>query len=233
VALYHDRVRQRVREANQIAGLLRRYGVFVRERDFARAERRPALLERLPAGGVLRRDLKVLWRGYDVVARQVVWLRRQLVRLARREEPIGRFVQLPGVAWVRAATFFAYVDTPWRFRSKSALWKYLGLGLERRHSGTGPVRLQLVRRAHRRLKGVLVGAAKAAVRAGGNPFADQYRRWREAGSSPRLALRNTARSLAAVLWGMWKNGSAYRPEWVGVAAAAAAAQASAGAGGRG
>src|SRR5262249_1775740 len=92
-----------------------------------------------------------LWarRGWGVVARQVVWLRRQLVRLARREEPIGRFVQLPGVAWVRAATFFAYVDTPWRFRSKSALWKYLGLGLERRHSGTGPVRLQLVRRGGR------------------------------------------------------------------------------------
>jgi hypothetical protein len=27
---------------------------------------------------------------------------------------------------------------PWRFRSKSALWKYLGMGLERQRSGKGP-----------------------------------------------------------------------------------------------
>jgi hypothetical protein len=34
-------------------------------------------------------------------------------------------------------------------------------------------------------------------------------------------LRNTARSLAVTLWGMWKNGSAYHPAWVGTSAPAA------------
>jgi len=34
-----------------------------------------------------------------------------------------------------------------------------------------------------------------------------------------------ARRLAATLGGMWKNGSVYRPEWVGVAAAAVSAAA--------
>src|SRR5262249_60017887 len=40
------------------------------------------------------------------------------------------------------------------------------------------------------------------------------------GRSARLARRNVARALSATFWGMGKNGSAYRPEGVGVAAAA-------------
>ena len=56
-----------------------------------------------------------------------------------------------------------------------------------------------------------------------NPFAAQYQRWLQAGVAVGSARRNVARSLAATRWGMWKNGNAYRPEWVGVAAAAVSA----------
>ena len=51
--------------------------------------------------------------------------RRELVRQARAYEPIRRFVKVPGIKWIRAATFFAYVDTPERFRTRSKLWKYI------------------------------------------------------------------------------------------------------------
>jgi transposase len=227
IALYHDGVRQRVRSANRIGALLRRHGLFVAERDFQEAEQRRKLLERLPPSRLLRRDVQLLWHGYDVTVQQALRLRKRLVELARQQEVIRRFVQLPGVRWIRASTFYAYVDTPWRFASKQGLWKYLGIGLERRHSGAGPARVQLAHRANRCLKDVILGAAQSAVRAGKNPFADQYRRWINQGIIPRVALRNTARSLAATLWGMWKNGSAYHPQWVGVAAAASAAKGSA------
>ena len=73
---------------------------------------------------------------------------------------------------------------------------------------------------NRALKSTILGAAKSAVARDDNPFADQYRRWIDIGLSAKLARRNVARSLAATLWGLWKNGSAYRPEWVGVAGAA-------------
>jgi transposase len=79
------------------------------------------------------------------------------------------------------------------------------------------------RRAHRRLKGTILGAALSAVVAGNNPFADRYRRWLAQGLSAKLARRNVARALAATLWGLWKSGNAYRPDWAGVAEAAAAA----------
>jgi hypothetical protein len=100
------------------------------------------------------------------------------------------------------------------------LWKYMGIGLERQRSGNGPEHLGIPMQAHRLLKGTILGAAQSAVALGNNPFADLYRRWIAEGLSSKLARRNVARAQSATLWGMWKNGSAYRPEWVGVAAAA-------------
>jgi transposase len=223
VLLYHDAVRQRVRQANRVLAYLRRYGVFVREKGIRQRPARAALLERLPRQRLVAANLQLLWQGYDLAAAQAQELRRRLVQAARAEEPVRRFVALPGIKWVRAATLLVYLDTPWRFASKAALWKYLGIGLERRHSGAGPVQVRLVRQANRVLKGVIVGAAQRAISAQDNPFAMQYRRWLRAGLAPAQARRNVARSLAATLWGMWKNGSAYRPEWVGVAAAAVSA----------
>jgi transposase len=220
VLVYHDRVRQRVAEANRVMAYLRRYGVFVAEKAFAAPEGRPALRRRLPPVALAASNLELLWESYDLAAAQVRTMRRRLVEAAQKEEVIRRFVQLPGIGWVRAATFFAYVDTPWRFRSKACLWKYLGIGLERRHSGAGRVQVHLVKYANRRLKGVLSGAALRAIALKDNPYAAQYRHWLQAGLAANTARRNVARSLAATLWGMWKNGGAYRPEWVGVAAAA-------------
>jgi transposase len=215
VALYHDCVRQRVRTANRIIGLLGRHGVFVREPSFAQPRKRPCLFDRLPAHPDLRKDLKLLWQTYDLAAKHVSNMRCRLKRLARKEEPIRRLVQLPGVKWVRAATFFAYIDTPGRFTSKQKLWKYAGLGLEHRQSGARHKRVRLARRANRVLKNVFLGAARSAVVKGTNPFANQYQNWLAKGSAPAVALRNTARSLAVTLWAMWKYGAAYNPALVG------------------
>jgi transposase len=223
VALYHHRVRQRVREGQRLSSLFRQHGVMIRERAYGCAEDRPALLERLPAEPALRSMVTSLWVSYDALVEQEQRWRKQLIHRARQEEVVRRWQELPGVGWVRAATLYAYLDTPWRFRSKAALWKYLGIGLQRQRSGNGPEHLGVPRQVHRLLKSMILGAARSAIVQGKNPFADLHRRWLEAGLAPKLARRNVARALAATLWGLWKNGSAYRPEWVGVAAAAGAA----------
>jgi len=220
VALYHHRVRQRVRESLRISALFRQHGVMIREKDFVDLAERPSLLARVPATNNLPAMLELLWSSYDaLVAAEEAW-RKRLVAMAQEEEVVQRFVALPGISWVRAATLSAYLDTPWRFRSKAALWKYLGIGLLRRRSGKGPEYLGVPEQTHRLLKGTILGAALSAVVSGNNPFADLYGRWLAQGLSSKLARRNVARVQAATLWGMWKNGSAYRPEWVGVAAAA-------------
>lgn len=218
VNAYHDRVGHRVSEGLKIIWLLRRYGLMVNEAAFASPARRPELVKALPSTGRVRSNLEVYWDGYDMAVQQVETLRNALVRWARRIDPIRRFVAVPGVHWIRGSTFYATVDTPWRFRGKSPLWRYMGIGLERRGSGNGPTYVGVCPFANRRLKDMILGAATSAVASGKNPFADQYKEWIHAGISPRNARRNVARSLATTLWGMWKSGSVYRAEWVGVPA---------------
>jgi transposase len=220
VSLYHYRVRQRVREAQRLSALFRQHGLMVRERDFVASADRLELVKRLPAHALLREAIALLWQSYDHAASHEETWRSRLVKLARRLEPVRRFEALPGFGWIRAATLYVYLDTPWRFRSKAALWKYLGIGLERQRSGNGPEHVGVPKLVHRLLKSTILGAARSAIAQGANPFADLHRRWIAQGLSSKLARRNVARSLAATLWGLWKNGSVYHPEWVKVAAAA-------------
>jgi transposase len=220
VQLYHDRVRHRVAESHRLRCLLRRHGVMAPARSFANDEHWTKVLEQLPANKTLRQDVTLLRQAFADALVQEETMRRRLQKHAKDNEVIQRFQEVPGIAWVRAATIYVFLDTPWRFRSKAALWKYLGIGLERRGSGAGPMQLQVPKRVNRLLKSTILGAAKTAAALDDNPFAVQYRRYLEAGLSKRLARRSVARSLSAVLWGLWKNGSAYCPDWVGVSAAA-------------
>lgn len=215
VALYHDRVRQKVRSALQVIWYLRGWGIIVLEKDFADDATHDQLLSRLPSRRTIRHHVEVLLEAYDCAAGLSSQVQQRLVRMAKQIRQIVRFKQLPGIAWVWGSTFYAYVDTPWRFRSKQALWKYMGIGLERRRSGQGVTRLGVPKRCNFLLKNTILSAARSAVAAGNNPFADQYERWLHDGRSPRIAVRNTARSLSAVMRGMWKNQTDYRPEWVG------------------
>jgi transposase len=221
VGLYHERVGHRVRQANKVIGRLRRFGVVVTQSAFKRKADRAALLERLPTEAdapSARWGLELLLEAYDQAVRHELKLGRNLEKQAKGYEAVVRFTALPGVAWVRAATFFAYVDTPWRFKSKAALWKYLGIGLRRESSGNGGEFLSVEMAANHVLKYAILGAAESAVMQKDNPFARLFRQWRDGGLTPRNARRNVARAMSATMWGMWKNGGVYEEDQVGVAA---------------
>lgn len=214
VSFYHDQVRDRVRQGHQLVALLRRHGVFASINDVVDADERKRLWNKLPRK-LLRTDLDLVYARYELFISQEEQLRTDLVRLARREEPVRRFQELPGIGWTRAITFYVYIDTPSRFPSKSALWRYCGIGLERRHSGKGPMRIQLTKAGNKRLKDVLIGAARSAAALRDNPFADKYVYWtQEEGMHPSTARRNVARSIATTLWSLWKTGSQYDPALV-------------------
>lgn len=216
VALYHDRAKHRVGEANKVLAYLRRYGIVVAESDLADGASRTAVMARLPDDRTVRLGIDLFFMGYDSAAEQVRLARRALVKLAGQHDVIRRWTAVPGVKWVRAATLFVYLDTPDRFPSKSALWKYLGIGLEKKTSGSGPVVVRPAWRFNRHPKNAILGAAMSAIRTKGNPFAEQHKGLIARGLAPRIARRTVARTLAGVLWGMWKHGGEYRPQRVGV-----------------
>lgn len=218
VALYHQRVQLRVSECNQIIGWCKCFGLIVSESDFALKPRRRELLKRLgdqPGMKPARAQLAALLGSYDQAVKCEEMIRCGLGALGKQQELIARLMELPGVGLIRAATFVAYVDTPWRFASKAALWKYLGIGLTREKSGEGREYLHVEMACNHRLKASMIGAAQSAIEQQDNPFAQQHQRWLAAGISPKNARRNVARSIAAVMWGMWKNGGVYQAERVG------------------
>jgi transposase len=215
VALYHHRVRERVRQGHQLTSLLRRHGVFTGIADLASQEERRRCWRQMPPRAVMLRGLDKMWANYELLCQHEEELELDLVRLARREEPVRRFTALPGIMWIRAVTFYVYIDTPHRFEKKESLWKYCGIGLEKRHSGSGPMQLRVTKGGNRHLKSVLMGAAVSATVQQDNPFADKYRYWaQEEKQHPLTACRNVARTFANTLWGMWKNGSEYDPELI-------------------
>lgn len=195
VLLSHDRVRERVRPGNQLAGLFRRHGVFVKVATLLDPPERAFQIDRLPDSAALRNGREQVREVYELLVTQEQVLRRQMAGRARTIPAVRRFVGLPGISWIRGITFDAIIDTPHRFRSKAALWRYAGIGLERRHSGAAETKTRLSRQGNRKRKDVLPpvtpdGAAQSAVAQAENPFADKYQFWsKEQGLHPANAKR--------------------------------------------
>jgi transposase len=126
-----------------------------------------------------------------------------------------KWQELPGIGIIRAATLFAYMDTPWRFSRPNRLWKYCGVGLQRtasgkdRHGHPKPPRLELAWRVNKRLKNAVMGAATSAINQKNNVFKDYYERLLNDGVSKSNARHAVARKMLTVMWGMWKNDSRF------------------------
>jgi transposase len=219
VGLYHDRVHEAVRQINKLRGCCRHYGIRppgVVLRDVVRRQDWLAGL----SDRDLQAQLMMLWPGLDATQEQVRICRREIRRLAKAYSMIPYWQALPGVGLIRAVTLYAYLDTPWRFRSSSKLWKYCGVGLERASSGKDrwgkpkKGRLQLAWQVNKRLKDAVMGAAFSAIRQGKNPFAEQYERLVRNGLTPANARHTVARKMLSVMWGMWKTDHPFDPGWM-------------------
>ncbi|MCE5279041.1 MAG: transposase [Planctomycetaceae bacterium] len=219
VGLYHDRVREAVRQINKIRARCRMYGVRPPRGVLRNAAARAVWLRELskhPLGG----QLAMLFPGLDVVRKQVRQALGQMSRLSRGEGIVGYWQALAGVGPVRAITLLAYLDTPWRFGSPKRLWKYCGVGLVRKTSGSDrqgrpkPGQIQMAWAVNRRLKDAVMGSAASAIAAGGNVFADSYHGWVRQGMSVGNARHAVARKMLTVMWGMWKTNSQFRADQV-------------------
>ena len=214
VSLYHDRVREAVRQINKLRGCTRGCGVRIPARTLRDRDYRKEWLAKLDNRALAER-LTILWVGLDAVRQQVKRARRGLTRSAKKYPIVEYWQALPGIGLIRAATLFAYLDTPWRFKTPKKLCKYCGLGLRRTASGTDkygrpqPGYVRLYRAVNRRLKAAIQGAALSAIMHGLNPFAAYYHRAVRDGMTPSNARHAVARKLLSVMWGMWKTNSRY------------------------
>lgn len=219
VGYYHDRVRQAVREINKLRGHCRHYGVRPPRAALLNPTVRQEWFSRLDEPD-LAALLAVAWPGFDAVRQQVQACRREISRCCRSYEIVAAWQALPGIGLIRAATLLAYLDTPWRFKTKEKLAKYCGVGLIRSASGTDrhgrpkTGRLQLAWQVNGHLKNAVMGATKSAIAQGANVFADRYQACLQKGMSMTNARHTVARKILSVMWGMWKSGRPFEPECV-------------------
>lgn len=221
VALYHDRVREGVRQVNKLSSFCRAHGIQrpggVGTDSKAREQWLSELRGEQPD---VAKALAIHWVGLDAVRRQVKMAKSELGRRSQRYEMIAYWQELPGIGLVRSTTLFGYLDMPWRFKTPKKLWKYCGLGLQRIASGTDKKGrpktgyVHLYRKVNRKLKAAIQGGALSAIRQGNNPFSDQYDRLIRNGVTASNARHTVGRKMLSVMLGMWKTNSRYDPSLV-------------------
>lgn len=214
VALYHDRIRDAVRNINKIRARCRMYGISIPRLALRDSSHRLNWLSKINHP-ILDKQLNMLWIGYDATAEQTRIAKQQLIKLSKKYHVIRFWKKLPGIGLIRATTLLAYLDTPWRFKKKNRLWKYCGVGLQRTTSGTDKkgrpklARLQLPWAVNRALKNAVLGAAISAINQKDNIFRDYYKRMVQDGIITSNARHAVARKLLTVMWGMWKTNSQF------------------------
>jgi len=214
INLYHDRVRDAVRCINKIRACCRMHGVRIPRKVVRNPIRRHAWLSELN-NSVLKAQLHMLWIGYDATKEQAMIAKKQFSTYARKYPIIKSWSALPGIGIIRAATIFAYLDTPWRFQNRAKLHRYCGVGLVRITSGKDkkgkpkPPRLKLPWAVNRRLKNAVMGAAITAIERGDNAFKDYYKRIVSNGITPANARHSVARKMVSTMSAMWKTGNQY------------------------
>ena len=210
VNLYHDRVKDAVRSINKIRAVGRMQGIKIPRSVIMKPENRSSWLNHIDQRSISE-QLNMLFIGYDATTQQTHLAKKQLIRLGKNYPIIKIWQQIAGVGLIRATTLFAYLDTPFRFRKKSKLWKYCGVGLMRTTSGIDnkgrpkPARLRLPWNCNRVLKNVVLGASISAIRQKDNVFRDDYERMVKNGITASNARHSVARKMLTVMWGMWKS----------------------------
>lgn len=217
VALYADRVADGVRQTNKIRARCRMHGVWPPRGALRNQEVRTAWL-----GGMknqaLAAQLRLLFIGFDAVAQQAPRAKQEMLRRSTAHEVIQRWQEIPGVGPIRATTFLAYMDIWTRFANRQKRWKYCGVGLVRKATGTdkrgrekrGKLRLELA--ANRHLKNVVLGAAISAIGQGNNLLSEMYHRLRSQGVSHSNARHTVARKVIDTMVAMWKTGERFQPD---------------------
>ena len=214
VGIYDDRIKEATRYINRIRAQGRMYGIKIPTEIIRKAQTRLNWLETLNNRHLAKR-IEILLIGYDAAKVQAKQAKEQMLQIAKDYRVIRLWQDLPGIGPIRAITLFAYLDTPYRFKKKSALWKYCGLGLSRqtsgkdKHGNNNKTKLKLEYRCNRKLKNVIVGAVRSAIGYGDNDFKKYYEELIFNGKKASNVRHSVGRKMLTIMWGMWKADSLY------------------------
>jgi len=118
---------------NHVRGLLKNLGLVIGRAKFnVFAVRAEELIEDRPE---LVAAVRPLLEARTAIERQLSELDRKVMKLARRDAQVRRFMTVPGVGPITALAFKATIDDPARFARSRSVGAYIGLTSRRHASG--------------------------------------------------------------------------------------------------
>ena len=118
---------------NHVRGLVKNLGLVIGRAKFnVFAVRAEELIEGRPE---LIAAIRPLLEARNAVEQQVSELDRKIMKLARHDAQVRRFMTVPGVGPITALAFKATIDDPARFARSRSVGAYVGLTCRRHASG--------------------------------------------------------------------------------------------------
>jgi len=194
---------------NQIRGLLKNLGLVIgRAKMNVFLLRAAQLTEGRPE---LAAAVGPLLKAREAIEQQIEDLDRKVLRLARNNAQVRRFMTAPGVGPITALCYLATIDDPTRFKKSSSVGAYAGLTARRYASGEVDWTGRISKCGDKMLRSYLYEAANvlltrvakwSALKAWGIRLAKR--------SGLRKAKVAVARKLAVILHRMWIDGTEFR-----------------------
>jgi transposase len=193
---------------NQIRGLLKNVGLVIGRAKFnVFAVRAEDLLEDRPE---LVAAVRPLLKARQAIGQQTDELDRKVLKLARYDAQVRRFMTMPGIGPITALCFKATIDDPTRFKRSRSVGAYVGLTTRRHASGEVDWSGRISKCGDAMLRTYLFEAGQRAA----DPRAEMVS---AEGLGIRLAKRNglrkakvaVARKPAVILHRMWVDGTEF------------------------
>lgn len=201
-------VRVRTKTISFLRAQLRAQGVRLRSGE---AETIPLRTHQADVPPDLRADVEPLLALLTTLTDTITSTETPLVRRSHHMPIAQRLMTTPGVGPLTALTFVAVVDTPDRFPTPSSVSSYLGLVPRERSSGACQRKGCISRTGDSQMRGLLVQAAWALVRAR-QPAATPLQLWMHQVALRRgrgVAIVALARRLARILFALWRDGTVF------------------------
>lgn len=160
-------------------------------------------------------EVGLLLDQYDLLERQITDADRRVAGLLDGETA-RRLQTIPGVGPSIAATLLAEIGDIERFDDFDQLLAYAGVHPAERSSGRKGANPETAWHMSKAGNSHLRAAAyrMAVVGVQHNPvIAAHYARKRAAGTSKMNALGHCMRKALAIVWGVWRNGTDFDPDW--------------------
>lgn len=174
-------------------------------------------LDKLPKNSISKTCVMTYWEQINFLKLQEENIYVEIKNRIKMFPEMKEFMKERGVGLITAATFSAFIFTPFRFQTKAKLWAYCGLSLVENDTGIKINKAQEIKRqkkvlkkltrdGNRKIKSLLKSATQCAChRCKDGPLFQKYKGLIERGLSSNSAILATTRLLTTKLWGIWKR----------------------------